>query len=406
MSENLGWKKWKLDSHLMNRIQWDENEFNAVKEVFTSDWFGAGEYNKNFEKKICDFTGIKHSILTNSGSSAVLVALKTLMHEGVLKPGDLILHPISTFATSVSSSIDLGLVPVFIETKPYTYVADPEQVEKAIAKYPEIKAMMLPHILGNIADIERIVKALNGRALIEDSCDSLGGYFNGKHTGSLADIAVFSFYGSHHISAGGGGGAVVTNNPKYAETAHSITFWGRDFSMGGAFLNRYKYKTLGTNSQMPAIQAAFGLAQMNRLPSYLKAREQQFKEMDTFFKNYDFFHLPITHEKAQPSWFGYPLIIKPNAPFTREEFVKYLTDSAVEIRPVMCGNILVQPPFRNAKHIKLQESYPIADEIERAGMFIPCWGMPEDQKKNYYKILKEFLDRYQNGRNMNNKIAF
>ncbi len=405
MPENFGWKKWKIDPHLMNRIQWNEKEFNAVKEVFMSDWFGAGETNKLFEKKISEFTGIKHTLLTNSGSSAILVALKTLIHEGVLKAGDLVIHPISTFATSVSSSVDLGLVPVFIETKPYTYVADPEQVEKAIARYPEIKGMVLPHIIGNISDIERIVKALNGRLLIEDSCDSLGGYFNGKHTGSLADIAVFSFYGSHHITAGGGGGAVVTNNARFAEIAHSITFWGRDFSQGPSFLNRYKYKTLGTNSQMPAIQAAFGLAQMQRLPEFLKARELQFREMDMLFKNYDFFHLPVTFEKAQPSWFGYPLIIKSHAPFTREEFVQYLTESAIEIRPIMCGNVLIQDAFKNIKHVKIQDSYPVADEIERAGMFIPCWGMPEDQKKNYYKTIREFLDRHRRG-NVNSKFAF
>ncbi|MBM3233187.1 hypothetical protein FJZ18_03415 [Candidatus Pacearchaeota archaeon] len=394
MPEKLNWKKWKIDPHLMNRIQWDENEFNSVKEVFMSDWFGEGESNKLFEKKIIEFTGVKYATLTNSGSSAVLVALKTMIHEGRLKPGDLVIHPISTFATSVSSSIDLGLVPVFIETKQNTYAADPEQVEKAIQKYPEIKGMVLPHILGNIADIERIVKALNGRVLIEDSCDSLGGYFNGKHTGSMADIAVFSFYGSHHISAGGGGGAVITNNSQYADTARSIIFWGRDFSKGNAFLNRYKYKTLGTNSQMPAIQAAFGLAQMDRLPGYLKARELQFREMDILFKNYDYFKLPVTHEKSQPSWFGYPLIVKQSSPFNRDQFVEYLVENGVEIRPIMCGNILVQPPFKNSRHITLQDSYPIADEIERAGMFIPCWGMPEDQKRYYYKIIRDFLDKH------------
>ncbi|MEK6825983.1 MAG: DegT/DnrJ/EryC1/StrS family aminotransferase [Nanoarchaeota archaeon] len=404
MSEGLSWKKWRIDPHLMNRIQWDEKEFDAVKEVFLSDWFGAGEVNKVFEKKITEFTGIKHALLTNSGSSAILVALKTLIHEGILRAGDLVIHPVSTFATSLSSSVDLGLVPVFVETKPYTYVADPEQVEKAIARYPEIKGMVLPHIIGNISDIERIVKALNGRFLIEDSCDSLGGYFNGRHTGSLADMAVFSFYGSHHITAGGGGGAIVTNNSRYAEIAHSITFWGRDFSQTG-FLNRYKYKTLGTNSQMPAIQAAFGLAQMEKLPGFLKSRELQFKEMDLLFKNYDFFHLPVTFEKAQPSWFGYPLVTKSNTPFSREEFVQYLTESAIEIRPIMCGNVLTQDAFKNVRHVKLQENYPVGDEIEQRGMFIPCWGMPEDQKKYYYKTIREFLDRYKKG-SVPHKLTF
>ncbi len=395
MDDKLSWKRWDIDPHLINRMQWDSSEVEAMKKVLASDWFGYGEANKQLEKKLVDFTKLAHVNVTCSGSASLLVAVKTLMHEGRVKSGDLVLHPITTFPTSISSAIDLGLVPVFVETKSRTYVIDPEQVEKAIAQYPEIKGLILPYLLGNIPDMERITKALNGRFLIEDSCDTLGGTFAGHSIGHYADLTSFSFYGSHHISTAGVGGALGTNSKKLHDTARSIIFWGRDFSLGDAFLNRYKYATIGTNSQMSALQAAFGLAQMERLDGYVKARKSQFDEMMQLFKKYDkWFELPEVHPLASPSWFAFPLVIKSDAPFTREVFVSYLTENKVEIRPIMCGNLLKQPPYASIKHVRLQNEFPIGEKIEQSGMFIPCWGMPQDQKKHYYGVINDFFSKY------------
>lgn len=392
MNATKSWKRWRSDPHLINRIQWDSKEIFSMEEVLSDDWFGYGEPNKQFEKKLSEFTGLKHIHLTNSGSAAIAVAVKTLIHEGILKKGDLVLHPITTFPTSIAAAIDYWIIPVFVETKERTYVIDPEQVEKAIQLYPQIKGLILPHLLGNIPDLDRITEALKGRFLIEDSCDTLGGTFNKRHTGSFADLTAFSFYGSHHITSAGVGGALATNNLRLSETARSMIFWGRDFSLGDAFLNRYKYKTIGTNSQMSAIQAAFGLAQIERLPEFVSARKKQFDEMYALFKPFErFFELPESHPCANPSWFAFPLIVKDEAPFTREEFVTCLTENKVEIRPIMCGNLLKQPPYQNIEHITLQETFPIADKIETRGLFIPCWGMPEDQKRAYFSILEKFL---------------
>ena len=396
MNNKISWKKWgkKGDSHLINRIRWDEKEYSALKRDLDSDWFGYNKYNEQFEKKLSDFTGVKHFNLTNSGSTAIFVALKVLMHEGRIKRGDYVLHPISTFSTSISSAIDLGLIPVFVETKPNTYVIDPEQVKRAIKKYPQIKGAIIPHLLGNIPDIYEIKSALGDRFLIEDSCDTLGSYFDGKHVGAFGDFVAFSFYGSHHISSGGIGGALGTNNPKLNEIAKSIIFWGRDYSKGESFLNRYKYMTIGTNAQMSALQAAFGLTQMDRIKGFIKDRNLQFREMTEIFNKYDFFELPVSHPKANPSWFSYPLQVKGSAPFRREGFVNFLSDQKVEIRPIMCGNILEQECYHKASHITLDNSFPIADKIGNLGLFIPCWGMPKNQKKDYYMILKKFLQKY------------
>jgi len=396
MTRKRSWKKWKRrgDPHLINRIEWDDAEATALESVLDEDWFGYGEQNRQFEEKLSDITGIHHFNLTNSGSAALWIALKGIAHQGRVKPGDKIIHPITTFATSVSCAIDMSLVPVYVETAPNTYVVDPEKIEQALKKHPDIQGAIIPYLLGSIPDMDRIREALGDRFLIEDACDTMQGCFGGQPIGSFGDYITFSFYGSHHITSGGVGGAVGTNHAELSAIAKSLIFWGRDFSAGDSFLDRYKYLTIGTDSQMSAIQAAFGLAQMSRLEDFIVRRKQQFAEMTTILERYDYFDLPISHPAAEPHWFAYPLQIKPGAPFTREEFVVYLTEHNVEIRPIMCGNILRQKPFAEADHRVLQEEHPVADRIERDGIFIPCWGMPDDEKSDYHETLESFFSRY------------
>ncbi|MEK6800614.1 MAG: DegT/DnrJ/EryC1/StrS family aminotransferase [Nanoarchaeota archaeon] len=397
MTERLSWKKWEKagDPHLMNRIQWGEEEKQALESVFQSDWFGYGDPNKRLEGKLSDFTGIPHVHLTNSGSAAIENGLLALKHSGRWMPGDKVLHPVTTFATSISSAINLGLVPVFIETEPHTYVADPEQVSAAVRKYPDIKGMILPHLLGNVSDLEGILESLGeSRFLLEDCCDTLGSKYSGKHVGSYGDVAAYSFYGSHHITTGGVGGAVATKDGDLGRILKSLIFWGRDFSHSNDdFLKRYEYKTLGTDSQMTALQAAFGLKQIDRLPKFVEERKKQFNEMTELFQQYGIFHLPQTHSKSDPSWFSYPLAIKGGSSFNRSDFAQYLAENNVEVRPIMCGNITKQKPFGRAEWLSLYgNSFPIGDCIEERALFVPSWGMPEDQRKDYYRILNEFLE--------------
>lgn len=399
------WKKWEKhgDMHLMNRVQWDKNELEKMMIPFQQDWHGYGDAQQTLEKKLADFTGIKYFNLTNSGSTAITTGLKALREQGRFNYGNLILHPITTFPTSISPAIDYGGIPVLIETKAGTYVVDEEQVDRAIQKYPEITGMILPHLLGNIPNMDQIKNSLGGRWLIEDSCDTLGSYFDKKHVGSFGDFAAFSFYGSHHITTAGVGGTIATNDIELSKLAKSIIFWGHDYKIHNnknietSFLNRYTTQTLGNDFQMSGIQAGFGLAQIEKLPEFVKKRRKQFEELDKIFheKGGKYFVLPTSDSKSEPSWFSYPLVVKESAPFTRLEFVNYLTQNNVEIRPIMCGNLMNQIPFAKAKHITLDdEKFPIADSIEERGFFIPAWGMPEDQKQDYHQTLEKFIDYF------------
>jgi CDP-6-deoxy-D-xylo-4-hexulose-3-dehydrase len=405
MDNITSWKKWEKhgDLHLMNRVQWDGEELEKMKIPFLQDWHGYGDAQELLEQKLSDFTGVKYFNLTNSGSTAITTALKVLREQKRFNYGDLIIHPITTFPTSISPAIDYGGIPVFIETKEGTYVADEEQVEIAIKKYPNIAGMILPHLLGNISNTESILKSLNGRWLIEDSCDTLGGSFDGKQTGNFGDFAAFSFYGSHHKSTAGVGGAVGTNDEELSKLAKSIIFWGHYYDnhtnkdRHSNFLNRYATQTIGSDFQMSGIQAGFGLAQIEKLPKFIEERKKQFKELDDLLheKGEEYFVFPKSDPKSDPSWFSYPLVVKKSAPFTREEFVNYLTENYVEVRPIMCGNLIRQIPFAKAKKITLDnEKFPIGDSIEERGFFIPAWGMPENQKRDYHETLRKFLDTY------------
>ncbi len=390
----LSWKKWKKgDPHLINRIQWDSSEKASLEKVLEADWFAGGKIRDETEKKLAQAIKIPNVHLTNSGSAAIQVGLMSLKHQGYWKEGDLILHPVTTFATSISSAIFLGAIPVYIDTKPQTYVADPEQVSKAIKRYPQIKGMILPYLLGSLPDIPAIKDALEDRFLLEDCCDTFGGTFDGKPIGSFGEFAAFSFYGSHHVTSGGVGGALVTTDKLLHEIAKSVIYWGRNFKEGDAeFLKRYNYETIGTDSQMSNLLAVFLNAQLDRIPGFIKARAQQFKEMTALFEKADYFHLPVVHPKADPAWFSYPLTIKENAPFTRDEFARYLTKNKIEARPLMCGNIMEQRPFRNVTYVALDERFPVAEEIEKRSLFIPCWGMPEEQKADYYNLINKFFE--------------
>ncbi len=396
------WKKWEKpgDYHFINRIQWDQQELQSIMEPFNEDWHGYGSSHQKFEKKLSEFSGINYFNLTNSGSTAILTALKVLKHQGRFNYGDLILHPITTFPTSISSAIDLGGVPVFVDTRPGTYVIDEDQVQKAIEKYPQIRGMIVPHLLGNMPDMYKIKNSLGDRFLIEDCCDTLGSYFDEQHAGSFGDFVAFSFYGSHHITSAGVGGAVATNDEELSKLAKSIIFWGRDKYVNtkdqkNDFLQRYDCNTIGSDFQMSAIQAAFGLSQIGKLTKFIQLRSKQFQEMNEIFRKDEIgFELPKEHSLAEICWFSYPLLVKGDAPFSRDDFVKYLQEKNVETRPIMVANLLKQIPYSNIKRRTLDdEIFPVADNIEKNGLFIPAWGMPKDQKQDYYGILEGFVKK-------------
>jgi CDP-6-deoxy-D-xylo-4-hexulose-3-dehydrase len=404
------WKEWKEgDPVLINRIVWDQAEVGQLQDVLDNDWFGPGQKVQKFARVLSDYIGINHVQPVNSGSSALTLAVEAMIELGYWKPGDWILHPLLTFPTSIVPAIRAGLTPIFVDVDPHTYQIDLKQAEKATKIYGDkIKGAIIPHLLGNICDMQVLLDILDGRPFVEDCCDTMGGYYDGLHVGNFGTVAAFSFYGSHHITTAGVGGALVTHNEEIYRVAKSMTHWGRtDYddldSLNdpyGKFEKRYWYETLGADYQMTELQAAFGIVQMARLDKANSVRIDRFSQLNRFF-NWtgfeNFFYMPYTDsDEAAPSWFAYPLTIKPLAPFDRREFATHLIENKIEIRPLFTGNILKHPAFARLPGDRkiLADGSSVADLIGDNGLFIPAWGMSDGEMEYMIKVLEKFFERY------------
>lgn len=397
------WKEWQPgDPVLINRIVWGQPEIDQMQAVLDNDWFGPGRKVVEFAKSISDYTDIPHVQPTNSGSTALTLAVEAMIHLELWKPGDLILHPLLTFPASIVPAIKAGLIPIFVDVDPNTYQIDLELMKGAIDKHGDhIKGAIIPHLLGNISDMAQLMDILDGRSFIEDCCDTMGGYYDGLPVGNFGHIATFSFYGSHHATTAGVGGALATHSEEIYNYAKSATHWGRnDYDLLDdsyeKFSKRYWYETLGSDYQMTEIQAAFGIAQMARLDRANEKRAQRFRELERYFSNLgDCFYLPYAAESgdAMPSWFCYPLTIKPEAPFDRRQFASYLINNKIEIRPIFTGNILKHPAFGHLPPIGMGRhgGTTNADLIGANGLFLPSWGMSDGEMEYMIEVLDEFF---------------
>jgi len=394
------WKEWKPgDPVLINRIIWGQPEIDQLQEVLAKDWFGPGRKVEEFAQSLADYTDIRHIQPTSSGSSALTLAVEAMIHLGLWKTGDWILHPLLTFPTSIAPAIKNYLKVIFIDVDPSTYQIDLGQVEAAINTYGDlIKGAIIPHLLGNISDMGLLMDILGGRPFIEDCCDTMGGYYDGLHVGNFGHIAAFSFYGSHHVTTAGVGGALATHNEEIYNYVKSATHWGRnDYALLNdpyeKFSRRYWYETLGSDYQMTELQAAFGIAQMVRLDKANGKRARIFANLDKYFRYFkDYFYLPRTDsDEAAPSWFCYPLTIKPKAPFDRLGFATHLMENKIEIRPIFTGNILEHPAFRKFHQMLFRDQSKNADLIGRNGLFLPAWGMSDGEMIYMLEILNEFF---------------
>ena len=396
---NLTHKKWAPGEWIfINKLQWGNPEIERVIEVLAKDWFGHGEFNITFENGIKRFGDLRYFYSVNSGSAAIEMAVQTLVQLGLWKRGDKFLHPSLTFPTSLSTALMAGLVPVFVDVDPGTYVINAERAAQALQADPNIKGAIIPLLLGNVPDLDVLKSALGDRPLIIDSCDTMGSKWRGREAITFGDIGAYSFYGSHHISTFGVGGGVGTNNEKFAETLNSMRLWGRKFNERQtqleSFLNRYTYETLGLDSQMTAVQAAFGVAQLERLPEYIGKRHAIFVKLQRLFSRYmRYFILPErASDKADVSWFCYPIIVRPEAPFTRNEFAQYILDNKIEIRPIFT-NILEHPMFKGIPYLIHGTTENTEMAIDR-GFFIPACPMEPEQEEYYFNVLTAFLERY------------
>ena len=345
-------------------------ELKNMVEASLDGWLTTGRFNEQFEKKLAIFLGIKCLLTVNSGSSANLIAFSTLtspkLKERAIQKGDEVISVAASFPTTVNPIIQFGAIPVFIDVKIPTYNIDENLVEEAITK--KTKAIMLAHTLGNPFNVKRIREICDkyNLWLIEDSCDALGSRYNGQNVGTFGDLATLSFYPAHHITMGEGG-AVFTNSKKLERIAESFRDWGRDcycepgkdntcnkrfgWQLGDlpfGYDHKYTYSHLGYNMKITDMQAACGLAQLDRLDSFIKKRKENFNFLYKNLKELeDFLILPEPEKNSEPSWFGFPLTLRQNKKFNRVDLISYLNANKIGTRLLFAGNLTKQPYMQN-----------------------------------------------------------
>jgi CDP-6-deoxy-D-xylo-4-hexulose-3-dehydrase len=348
----------------------DEEDLTYLLDASLDFWLTAGRFAKTFEEEFAKVAGTRFSLLTNSGSSANLLAVTALtsplLRERQLKPGDEIITAATGFPTTVNPIIQNGLVPVFLDAHLPTYNADIRDIEKAIT--PRTKAIIFAHTLGNPFPLDE-VKAIADKYqlwLIEDMCDALGSEFKGQKVGTIGDLATVSFYPAHHITMGEGG-AVLTSRPILKRIVESFRDWGRDCwcepgkdnTCGQRFCwqlgelpegydHKYIYSHIGYNLKVSDMQAAVGLSQLKKLDQFVKKRRENFLYLSEGLKDLqDFLMLPEATPGSNPSWFGFPITVSPLSPLRRNQLIKALEERKIGTRLLFGGNLLKQPAYKN-----------------------------------------------------------
>ena len=345
-----------------------QEELTAAVQASLDFWLTSGPYTAKFESRFAKTVGMRHAFMVNSGSSANLLALTTLtsskLGDRALKPGDEVLTVAAGFPTTVTPILQNGLVPVYVDVDLQTYVANDQALEDAIG--PKTKAIMMAHTLGNPFNVDLVEKLAKKHNLwvVEDSCDALGGTYRGKNLGTFGDLSTFSFYPAHHITTGEGG-AVLAKKVAMKPIVESFRDWGRDcwcapgcdntclkryeWQLGElpeGFDHKYTYSHIGYNLKSGDIQAAIGLAQLDRLESFVQLRRRNWNYLMQGLSDLtEFLLLPKATEHSEPSWFGFAITVGEVSPKTRNEIVQALNERKIATRLLFGGNLLRQPAF-------------------------------------------------------------
>jgi CDP-6-deoxy-D-xylo-4-hexulose-3-dehydrase len=348
----------------------DDKEIFAVVESGLEFWLTAGRFADLFEFKFGKFVGVRDARLVNSGSSANLVAVSVLTSPALgdrrLVRGDEVITVAAGFPTTVNPIVQNGLVPVFIDAELRTYNADLSQLEKALS--PRTKAMIFAHTLGNPFNVAVAAEFARKHNLwlIEDCCDALGSTIGGRQVGTFGDMATFSFYPAHHITMGEGG-CVATDRPQLTKLIESFRDWGRDCwcapgkdntcgkrfdwqlgSLPPGYDHKYTYSSLGYNLKITEMQAAVGVAQLHKLGRFIEERRKNFSYLSESLQRLSgIFDLPQAAPGSDPSWFGYPIAVRPETGLTREEVIRFLNERRIGTRLLFGGNLLRQPGYRD-----------------------------------------------------------
>ena len=355
----------------------DAAEIKNMVEASLDGWLTTGRFNDSFENRLAKFLGVKHLITVNSGSSANLIAFNTLtspkLGARAIKPGDEVIGVAAGFPTTVNPILQFGAVPVFVDVELGTYNIDVTRLEEAIN--PKTKAIMLAHTLGNPFNLE-VITALCKKHdlwLIEDCCDALGSTYRGQLVGTFGDIATLSFYPAHHITMGEGG-AVFTNNGKLKKIAESFRDWGRDCycapgqdntcnnrfcwtakKLGGSlpdgYDHKYTYSHVGYNLKITDMQAACGLAQLDKLDGFVVQRKVNFAYLKEQLRDFEnVLILPEATPNSEPSWFGFPITLRPESGVSRVDLLCHLDEHKIGTRLLFGGNLLRQPYFKGREY--------------------------------------------------------
>jgi CDP-6-deoxy-D-xylo-4-hexulose-3-dehydrase len=376
-------------------------------------WLTTGRFAAQFERQFARYFDVRGASLVNSGSSANLAAFSCLtspkLGDRALRPGDEVITVAAGFPTTVNPIIQNRCVPVFIDITVPTYQADASQLEAA--RSDRTRAIMIAHTLGNPYDLDRVAEFAKRHDLwlIEDSCDALGATFNGRKVGTFGDLATVSFYPAHHITMGEGG-AVLTNSPLLKTLVESFRDWGRDcwcepgkdntcgkrfdWQLGDlpcGYDHKYTYSHIGYNLKMTDMQAAVGLSQLEKLPAFIQRRRENFHYLYRELKPLeDFLVLPESTPAAEPSWFGFPIAVREDAPFKREDIVRELEARRIGTRLLFGGNLVRQPAYRNVEH-RVVGDLKNTDFVMRNVFWIGLYpGLTEEMLAYTVDTLKKF----------------
>jgi len=394
----------------------DKEEINNAIAAARDGWWTEGRWAKKFEKEFKKFVGINYVSLVNSGSSANLVALASLTSsvfgDRQLKPGDEYITTAVAFPTTVNPGIQYGLKPIFIDAELDSLNIDASKIEKAITK--KTKLIMIAHTLGKPFNLDKIVALAKkyNLWLIEDCCDALGSKYKRKYVGTYGDIATFSFYPAHQITMGEGG-AVITDSPLIHRSIRQFRDWGRDcwcdtgrdntcrkrfkWQLGElpyGYDHKYTYSQIGYNLKLTDFQAAIGVAQLKKLPYFIKKRHDNYKNLYRFFQKYKkYFLLMKEYKNEEVSYFGFPLIVKSSAPFTRNQLTEYLEENKIGTRNIFSGNLLRHPAYLKIKNkYKVIDSIKNADIIMNNAFWLGVWpGINEEMIEHIKEVIKKFI---------------
>jgi CDP-6-deoxy-D-xylo-4-hexulose-3-dehydrase len=394
----------------------DDHELMNLVDSSLDFWLTAGRFTQDFEIKLSDYLGLTDIILTNSGSSANLLAISSLtsnkLKERAMRPGDEVITVAAGFPSTIAPIVQNRLVPVFVDIELGSYNAIVSQIEAAVSS--RTKAIFIAHTLGNPFDIDPIIEIAdkNKLWLIEDNCDALGSEYKGKKTGTFGHMSTLSFYPAHHITTGEGG-AVITNDETLARIVRSFRDWGRDcYCAGGenntcgkrftqqfgdlpkGYDHKYVYSHIGYNLKMTDMQAAIGSAQIDKLDLFTAKRKDNFQYYYKSLKRHeDAFILPKATDGADPSWFAYILTVRENAGFTRDQITEWLDKNKIETRNLFSGNILRQPAFRDIQHRKVSD-LKNTDFAMNNTFFIGLYpGLNQEKIAYIIEIIGRFMER-------------